>query len=259
MNLSSREKPASVRAPYDLGQYFGAAYLINLKDRNDRLAAAKKEFARAGWRFGLGGIEAYPAKRFSERLGFPSPQVRGCFYSHWECLRAAHAQGKKSVLIMEDDIALAPSIKEIIPPIMSDLSVKPWGVIYLGHEDTGAISNANSHSVDVSLMPFTGIVRGCHFYAVSGSVLPKLLHHLERVATGVEGDQEFGPMPIDGALSIFRRNNPDVVTLIAAPKVGWQRASRSDIAPRAFDRIRVARPLVTFLRNAKNHFARSRS
>ena len=247
-----------VRAPHDLGRYFGAAYLINLKERKDRLTAAAKEFARAEWRFGAGGVEPYAAQKFSDRAGFPSPQVRGCFYSHWECLRAAHRRGDKSVLVMEDDIVLAHSIKNLVPAIISELESSPWDVIYFGHEDTGAIPNATSGTDQIKLVPFNGIVRGCHFYAVNGKVLARFLSHLDRVAAGVEGDQEIGPMPIDGALSIFRRNNPDVVTWIAVPKLGWQRSSRSDITPQFFDRIRATRPLITFLRNAKNVMARSR-
>ena len=246
-----------VGAPHDLGRYFGAAYLINLKERKDRLTASAKEFARAGWRFSAGGVEPYAARKFSDRAGFPSPQVRGCFFSHWECLRAAHRRGDKSVLVMEDDIALAPSIQKFVPAIISELNGKRWGVVYFGHEDTGAIENASSRTGEVNLVPFNGIVRGCHFYAMNGDILGRFLDHLQRVATGPEGDQEFGPMPIDGALSIFRRHNPDVVTLIASPKLGWQRASRSDITPQFFDRIRAMRPLLTFLRNAKNLIVRS--
>ena len=242
---------------HDLGQYFGAAYLINLKERKDRLASAAKEFERAEWRFGAGGVQRYVAQRFSDRAGFPSPQVRGCFHSHWECLRSAHRQGDQSVLVMEDDITLAPSIKKLVPAIISELESRPWDVIYFGHEDTGAIQNATSGTGEINLVPNNNIIRGCHFYAVNGRVLTRFLDHLERVAMGVEGDQEFGPMPIDGALSIFRRNNPDVVTLIAVPKLGWQRSSRSDIAPRFFDNFRVTRPLITFIRNAKNLATRS--
>ena len=52
--------------------YFGAAYLINLPQRTDRLASAKKEFLRAGWPMGEGGVQHYPAQTFTERAGFQS-------------------------------------------------------------------------------------------------------------------------------------------------------------------------------------------
>jgi GR25 family glycosyltransferase involved in LPS biosynthesis len=109
----------------DLVKYFGAAYLINLRERKDRLASATKEFARAQWQFWSRGVELYAAQRFGDRAGFPSPQVRGCFYSHWGCIRAAHSQGQKSVLVMEDDIALASSLQKLTPAIISQLDSKP--------------------------------------------------------------------------------------------------------------------------------------
>ena len=236
----------------DLVKYFGAAYLINLRERKDRLASATKEFARAQWQFGSRGVQLYAAQRFTDRAGFPSPQVRGCFYSHWECLRAAYSQGQKSVLVMEDDIALVSSLQKLTPAIISQLDSAPWDILYLGHEDTGNIEQATSRTTEIRLIPFKEVIRGCHFYAVNNRIFVRLLDHLHRVATGKEGDQQFGPMPIDGALSIFRRNNPDVVGLIAVPKIGWPKSSRSDITPRFFDNFKLAQPLISVLRNVKN-------
>jgi GR25 family glycosyltransferase involved in LPS biosynthesis len=243
----------------DLLKYFGAAYLINLRERKDRLASATKEFARAQWEFGSRGVQLYVAQRFADRAGFPSPGVRGCFYSHWGCLRAAHSQGQKSVLVMEDDIALSSSLQKLTPAIISRLESNPWDILYLGHEGTGKIKRATSGTTEIRLIPFKGEIRGCHFYAVNGRVFGHLLDHLERVAGGKEGDQQFGPMPIDGALNIFRRTNPDVVGLIATPKLGWQKSSRSELAPRFFDSFQLARPLINVFRNVKNASMRWRS
>lgn len=86
---------------------------------------------------------------------------------------------------------------------------------------------------------------------INGRILPRLAAHLERVASGEEGDQEYGPMPIDGAYNIFRRNNSDVLTLIAVPKLGWQLSSRSDIAPRYFDNWRWVQPVLSGMRQVK--------
>ena len=63
--------------------YFGAAYLINLPERKDRLKSATAEFARAGWRLGPDAVQLYAAQKFTDRAGFPgSASVRGCFHSH---------------------------------------------------------------------------------------------------------------------------------------------------------------------------------
>lgn len=236
----------------NLVQYFGAAYVINLKEREDRLASAREEFARAQWQFGPKGVQVHTARRFTDRAGFPSPQVRGCFYSHWECLRAAFDQKKNSVLVMEDDIALASPLQKITPAIISQLDSTPWDILYLGHEDTGYNELTTSRTSEIRFVPYRGVIRGCHFYAVHNRIFVRLLDHLHRVATGLEGDQQFGPMPIDGALSIFRRNNSDVVGLIAVPKIGWPQSSRSDITPRFFDNLKLTQPLISVLRKAKN-------
>ena len=65
-------------------------------------------------------------------------------------------------------------------------------------------------------------------------------------------------MPVDGAYNEFRLRNPDVNTLIAAPKLGWQRPSRSDLTPQLIDRIGPLRPLVSLLRSVKHGLSRGR-
>lgn len=234
-----------------LVQYFDAAYLINLPKRTDRLTAAKKEFARAGWLFGAGGVELFAAHTFTDRAGFPFAGSRGCFHSHSECIRSALRKGKRSVLVMEDDIALASSIETLTPSIISQLEETAWDFVYLGHEDTGEMRRATASTTEVSFIPYSGTIRAAHCYAVNGRIFERLLAHLDRVKNGVEGDQEFGPMPIDGAFNIFRRNNTDVQTLIANPKLSWQRSTRSDNHPRSFDSIRLLRPLVGALRGVR--------
>jgi hypothetical protein len=59
-------------------------------------------------------------------------------------------------------------------------------------------------------------------------------------------------MQIDGGFNTFRRQNPDVTTLIAVPELGVQRSSRSDIASaKFFDRIPVLRDLADMARSVR--------
>jgi glycosyl transferase, family 25 len=242
----------------NLLDYFGAAYLINLPERKDRLKSAEKEFARAGWPVGPDAVQLYRAKRFTDDGGFPGgPSVRGCFDSHFECIRAAHQAGRTSVLIMEDDIALAPSINRVAGSIAAYLESAPWDLVYLGHGHTGDIAHANASTTDVGFAPMTGYIGGTHFYAVNGPLFTRLLAHLERLRAGTGG--EFKPMPLDGAYNVFRRMNPDVQTLIATPKLGWQRPSRSDISPHPIDRLKPLQPLLSLLRNCKHAIGQWRS
>jgi GR25 family glycosyltransferase involved in LPS biosynthesis len=229
---------------------FGAAYLINLPERKDRLRSATKELERVGWTLGPGAVQIYEAQKFTDCAGFPgNPSVRGCFHSHSECIRTAHLLGKKSVLLIEDDIALTSSIRRLTPSIISQLESTPWDFFYLGHEHTGEIGYANSRTTEIKLVPVTTEIRTTHFFAINGRIFARLLEHLDRIAAGI--DQEFGRMPVDGAYNVFRRKYSDVRALIATPKLGWQRPSRSDITSRRFDHIQSLQPLVNVLRNLK--------
>jgi hypothetical protein len=237
-----------------LASYFGSAYLINLPERLDRLKSAEKELARIGWHFGQDCVQVLPARRFTHSGGFPSAGVRGAFYSHLDCLRRAAHEDRGSVLILEDDVSFSASLKLVTPFLISRLDTARWDLIYFGHDGTGSIPFAarNLNPEQLNLVPFSADIQCVHFYAVNTRIFSRLIRHLETVALGKEGDQETGPMPIDGALNIFRRLNPGIVTLIATPKLGRQRPSRSDITPRKFDQIRLLRPITAVIRDLKH-------
>jgi GR25 family glycosyltransferase involved in LPS biosynthesis len=232
------------------------AYLINLPERKDRLRFAKRELSSVGWQLGPGGVCLYAANKFKDRGRFPSPSIRGCFMSHSDCLGEASRQGMPNTLMLEDDVAFASSFPILLPSILSQLEAIDWGFCYLGHEDTGNIDRANSRTRDVNLIPYNGELRTTHFYLVNGRILPRLLEHLDRLASGEEGDQKNGPMPIDGAINRFRLSNGDIKTVIADPKLGWQRPSRSDISPGRIDQWRLLYPTVEGLRSLKHKFLR---
>jgi hypothetical protein len=78
-----------------------------------------------------------------------------------------------------------------------------------------------------------------HFYAVNGPVIPRLVEYLKKVQQREPGDPLGGPMELDGALTMFRQANPDVLTWIARPNLGKQRPSRSNITFRWYDRFPV--------------------
>jgi glycosyl transferase, family 25 len=234
-------------------EHFGAAYVINLPERKDRLRSFRKELARAGWALGNSGVRLFSAFRFNDRQTFPTAQIRGCFHSHMGCLSDAHKSANGHVIVMEDDIALSPVMDEITPEVVMHMEAMPWDFLYFGHDDTGDIPVLKAaREKTIEFHEYEGAIKGAHFYAVNQRILERLLQHLDRVVRGREGDQEFGPMPIDGAFNIFRWKNPDVRTFIAAPKLGWQLPSRSDITPRGFDSIKLLRPLVAVYRGLKS-------
>jgi glycosyl transferase family 25 len=238
--------------------FFDAAYLINLPERLDRRRAALEEFRRLDWHAGSRAVEIFPAIKPTDPCGFPSIAVRGCFLSHFDCLTRAHRAECRNVLIMEDDLTLAPSLPRLTPGLTSQLSTFAWDFVFLGHYYSGEIGDATARTDKVDFVAAPTQIRGTHFYCVSARVLPKLLEHLQHIVSGSGGAPEFGPMSIDGAFNTFRRLHPEVRTLIAVPKLGWQRFSPSDITPRRIDSVAVLRPLMRAYRGIKNFAKRRR-
>lgn len=242
-------------------KYFDSIYLINLPERVDRLKSATAELARVGWSIGSGGVEIFPACRFHESAGFPNAAARGCFHSHLECLRRALLEKRRRVLILEDDVAFTSSLPSLTASIKSKLESLEWDFVYFGHEDTGDIPRANSKTTneEFQLVPWNGHILTTHFYGVNGRRLSKLVKHLESILSRPAGDPEGGPMTIDGAFYWFRQREDFVQTMIANPKLGWQRPSRSDLTPNLIDAFPILHPVTTLLRNLKHLADRRRS
>jgi glycosyl transferase family 25 len=238
-----------------LPSFFGRTYLVNLPERVDRLKLVRRQLARAGWEIGPTGVHIFPARRFAQAAGFPSAPIRGCFHSHLECLRAACADACRSVLILEDDVALSPSLPRLTPSIKQRLEIGDWDFVYFAYggisTDTAGRDTTARQLKFAEWIDETDALSTTAFYAVNGRILPRLIDHLEKISNGRAGDREAGPMPVDGAYNVFRRNNPDVRCLIADPKLGWQSSSRSDISPHALDKVVFLRPINGVLRKFK--------
>ena len=173
--------------------------------------------------FTPGVVELFPGIRPSEAAGFPSRGVRGCFLSHLSILKEARRRGLDSVLILEDDLVISPFVRDHFESVHAALAQQPWHFLYFGHREIVP------GLVPLALVPFDGPIVTAHFYAVREPSISGLVDYLEEVQLRRAGDPAGGPMHVDGALSMFRQRNPELVTRIAAPSLGWQRPSRSDI------------------------------
>jgi glycosyl transferase family 25 len=230
-----------------LPDLFGAALVINLPERTDRLQAMNAEFQALGWN----GVRVVAGMKFDDAAGFNKPSWRGCFHAHLACLKIAQAENLDSVLVLEDDIVLTRAFPQLMPPIVKAVDELPWDYLYFGHEESGDYPRATRTTRQVSFEKSSKEFIGGHFYVVRKRILARLIAHFERLANGRPGDDDFGPMLPDGAHNTFRRHNPDVQMFIASPKLGWQSASRSDITPRAIDGVQSLRPLISVARRIK--------
>lgn len=205
-----------------LADLFGCTFVINLKERKDRRQGVTRELNMAGMHFAPGSVELFSAVRVADAAGFPTPGVRGCFLSHLGVLLEAQRRKLSSVLVLEDDVAFSPLINQHFSTLAASLRQK-WDFVYLGHVEK------LSEEPPLALIPFSGPVVTAHCYAVNGPILDRLIDYLQKVQSRPPGHPLGGPMHLDGALTMFRQANPDVVTLIAQPNLGWQRSSRSDL------------------------------
>jgi hypothetical protein len=227
-------------------EYFDMIRIISLPSRPDRRREVVGELARHGMSLEPGKVEFFDAIRPATDGGFASVGLHGCFLSHLQVLRESRAAGLSRVLILEDDFQLSRKFGEYQGAIVDQLRGRRWDLVYLGHRI------ATGPAPAPGLIPFGEHVELTHCYGVDGAIFDRFIAFLEQLLTRPPGHPDGGPMSPDGAITTFRARNPDVVTLIAAPSLCWQRSSRTDNHPlRWIDRAPVVRDLVGLARRVK--------
>jgi hypothetical protein len=157
--------------------------------------------------------------------------MRGCFLSHVGILNLARNMGTRRLLVLEDDCDFVADFADRQAEVARWLESNPWDIAYLGHIEP--VSGAPGF---VRQDPNAGVAL-THSYAVSGEVLPRVAHCLELMLLRPNGSPQGGPMSPDAGLNWFRRDNPEVITVLASPPLAYQRPCQSDISPKWFDRV----------------------
>ncbi len=227
-----------------LAECFDRIAIINLPSRADRRREMRSELSRLGLEPKAGQIDFFPAVRATAVEDWPSLGARGCFQSHYQVLKAARDSGLRAVLVIEDDCCFTPELIARQAEVAALLSGDDWDIVHLGHVEAAAMQ-------DSLLRPWDQPVMTAHLYAVHRNILPRLVEYLEQVMARPNGHPEGGPQHYDGALCMFRDQNPDVRTWIGAPNLATQRSSRSDIHGQWWDRMPVVRTAVNVLRMAR--------
>jgi glycosyl transferase, family 25 len=230
---------------------FDKSYIINLPERRDRYKTMRRELEKVGIFLPSDKVEIFPAVKKTERGEFPSVGARGCFLSHLAILRQAKKLGLNNVLIMEDDLSFSNLFIKNQQALTTEIQQLEWDILYLGHIET-------VKATTTSFQPFSQALRTTHFLAINASVIERLVHFFEKFLSRPAGHPDGGPMHVDGAYSTFRQQNPEVITLIATPTLGFQRPSLSDIyEERAwYDRLPVLSQLMSVARTVKLWYKR---
>ena len=181
---------------------FDCGYLINLPERTDRLRAARAEIAKVGWE---GRVLIWRASKFDSAAGFESIGARGCFHSHFACLKHLMTR-PQSGIILEDDNCFTSQLARLEPALSLALQSMPWDIVYFGHEMTGDIERASGKTKSISLRRHSEEIRAMHFYGVHHSIVKRLVEFLEVLLTREPGDPRGGPMTI--CCSGDQKHNP---------------------------------------------------
>ena len=248
--------------PQRLNTFFDQVYVINLKARTDRRAEMDAQLQRIGLGLNAPKVTLFEAVRPVDAAGFPSVGARGCFMSHLQVLCDARAKGLGSVLILEDDLNFCDHFGARFAQVADFLSSNGWGMFYgsyfLPPVQSQPALRTEPQAQQPSSLPCTRAapslaVGTSAMVAVHGQHLDLLIGYLEAMLARPPGDPAGGPMHLDGAYCWFRQAHPDVVTWLASPPLGVQRASRTDIhALRWFDRNPVSAGVVALLRRWRN-------
>jgi len=237
---------------------FERVRIINLAARADRRRETGAEFARLGLPIDGDRVAFHEACRPSDPGGFPTIGTRGCFFSHLQLLEMALRDGVRNMLILEDDLDFSRNVDALIPVALNGLAERHWGVFYGGIVDCSNPSERAKTEPLWRASPTTSVM-GTHFVAFSAPVIQLAVPYLTAMAARPPGSLEGGPMHVDGAYSWLRKAYPHVETWIAAPELGHQRPSRTDIHDPGFvDRMPVMRGMVAFARRVKRRLVKSR-
>ncbi len=232
-----------------LSDAFALTRVINLRDRADRRREITAQLHALGMDFAPGRVELYAADRMTSLAGFDSLGTHGCFRSHLDILRDARDRGVDSLLVMEDDCEVLSRDLSRIADLAAALRTRAWHFAYFGHivpPPEGMKPGAAPGWIE-----YNGPVQTTVLYAVNRPVLAPLIDYLEACLTRPGGHPVGGPMPVDGALTMFRAARPEFLTLLAQPVLARQRSSRSDISVRRFELIPGIRQAMSLARRIK--------
>jgi hypothetical protein len=228
--------------------FFDRVAIINLPSRPDRLRALGAELRRIGFGIGNPKVTIPHAPQPSDANGFPSRAVFGNFLSHLDIIETAWRDGLNNVLVLEDDAIFRATFRT--SPVTETLASQPWDICFIGH----ALDLAPHVDRFVrSDAPF----KWAHCYAVNRSIMPRLANYLRETMERPVGHPAGGKMYIDGAFSLFRQQNPDVISLLSAPCQSSQKGSPSNLAGRRwYDKSPLTRPAVIVARALRDEMWR---
>jgi glycosyl transferase family 25 len=224
--------------------YFDRISIVHLRARTDRYHALVCELRRMGIEITNKKVSIPDAPMPADANSFPGKGMYGSFLSHLDILQSARKNDLQSVWVLEDDAIFSRRFVREQHKIVEFLSRNEWDICYFGHTLTDEL-----RSLPLGFPRYSGAFYWAHCYAVHARILPRLITYIEETIERPRGDPRGGKMYIDAAYTLFRKFNPDVVTLVANPVLSLQRGSQSSLGEGYwYDRNALARPAVRLAR-----------
>jgi glycosyl transferase family 25 len=208
-----------------LFDYFDRIAIIHLPERQDRYRAIHRELAAVGIDVASPKVSIPAPPMPADPNGFPSRGVYGNFLSHLGIIEAAYSDGADSVLVLEDDAMFSTAFHAKQSGIARSLFKGGWDQVFIGH----SIDSQQLPTSPSGLVRFQGDFFWAHCYGVHRRLMPRLITYLRGTIEREAGDVLGGKLYIDGAYSLFRRFNKDMVCLLASPRLSIQRGSASSL------------------------------
>lgn len=214
-----------------LTDYFEKTYIVSLPDKHNLRQQTIEEFNLVGWNIDNSRINFFDAIRPDDRLNFASIGARGCYESHLQLIKKFLSSTSDNcggnLLIFEDDISFEVNLSTTPETVAEILERNDFDIFYFGFKSSHIKPPEDGLEI-FSPSPGTPI-RTTHFYALHRRCLKNFIAHLEGILCGTH-PESLGHMHYDGAISWFRKLNPDLKTFVCNPSLGSQRPSRSLIS-----------------------------
>jgi hypothetical protein len=238
-----------------LYDYFDRIAIIHLPHLQERYQALSTELRDLGIDIRHPKVQVPYAPVPREWDGWPSRGVYGNFLSHLGILRQAMQDGLQTIWVLEDDAIFSRRMRREQSALVETLQQREWDLCFFGHSLKQELAEQPTGFVP----PIADFI-WAHCYAVHARVLPRLVPYLEQAIVLPAHHPNGSRLYIDAAFTLFRRLNPDVVTLVYNPALSIQKGCSSSLNdPKWYDTVAVTRPLVSLARRARDHWWRLRA
>jgi glycosyl transferase, family 25 len=233
-----------------LGEFFDRISIIHLPEREDRYTALARELRGLQIDIRESKVEIPFAPKPKDRNGFPSCGVYGNFLSHFDILSRALKDGLQNIWVLEDDAIFSRRMARTQAALVNKLESAPWDLCFFGHSPTPGLPKQPE-----GLVPSKEEFIWAHCYAVNARVLPRLVAYMNRSMELPVGHSDGARVYIDAAFTLFRRQNPDVLTLLSNPTLSVQKGCLSSLNDaRWYDRYSFPRPFIAAARRVRDEW-----